>query len=101
VARWQHWSDAIEGRTSTVAEVERLTDRDLLLEAVMMGLRQRSGIDCAALESRFGIDPAAANGGRIGAWERAGWLRISGRRLQPTLEGMARADRLAAEWELP
>ena len=101
VARWQHWSDAIEGRTSTVAEVERLTERDLLLEAVMMGLRQRSGIDCAALESRFGIDPAAVNGGRIGAWERAGWLRISGRRLQPTLEGMARADRLAAEWELP
>ena len=101
VARWRHWCDAVEGCTSTVAEVERLTDRDLLLEAVMMGLRQRSGIDCAALESRFGIDPAAANGGRIGAWERAGWLRISGRRLQPTLEGMARADRLAAEWELP
>ncbi len=101
MARWQRWSDAIEGRTSTVAEVEQLTDRDLLLEAVMMGLRQRSGVDCAALEERFGIDPAVGNAAEIEAWQRAGWLRITGRRLQPTLQGMARADRLAAEWELP
>ena len=101
LARWQRWSDAIEGRTLTVSEVERLTDGDLLLEAVMMGFRQRSGVDCAALEERFGFDPAAGNAPQIEAWERAGWLRITGRRLQPTLEGMARADRLAAEWELP
>ena len=100
VAQWKRWRDAIEGGASPVAEVERLTDRQLILEAVMMGLRQRSGVDCAALESRFGIDPAAGNAAQIEAWEKAGWLRVIGRRLAPTLEGMARADRLAAEWEL-
>ena len=100
VAQWKRWRDVIEGGASPVAEVERLTDRQLILEAVMMGLRQRSGVDCAALESHFGIDPAAGNAAQIEAWEKAGWLRVIGRRLAPTLEGMARADRLAAEWEL-
>ncbi len=97
--QWKQWCDAIEGSASPVADVERLTDRELLLETVMMGLRQRSGIDCAALEQRFGFDFGSRNTRQIDAWERAGWLRISGRRLQPTLEGMARADRLAAEWD--
>ena len=101
IAPWKRWCDAVDGGRSPVADVEQLTDRALLLEAVMMGLRQRSGVDCAALEERFGFDPAAGNAPQIEAWGRAGWLRITGRRLQPTLEGMARADRLAAEWEFP
>ncbi|MDE2690817.1 MAG: radical SAM family heme chaperone HemW [Acidobacteriota bacterium] len=100
VAPWRDWSAAVAGGDSPVAGREELTDDQLLLEAVMMGLRQRSGIDCAALESRFGIDPAAGAAGQIEAWEKAGWLRARGRRLEPTLEGMARADRLAAEWRL-
>ncbi len=100
VAPWRDWSDAVAGGGSPVAGREELTDDQLLLEAVMMGLRQRSGIDCAALERRFGIDPAAGNAGRIEAWEKAGWLRVRDRRLEPTLEGMARADRLAREWSL-
>ncbi len=101
VAPWKRWSDVVEGGESPIAEVEQLTDRQLLLEAVMMGFRQRSGIDCAALERRFGFDFGSRNARQIEAWERAGWLRISGRRLEPTLQGMARADRLAEEWELP
>lgn len=100
-APWQRWHRALEDGASPVAEVERLTDRELLLETLMMGLRQRSGVDCAALERRFGFDSWSWNARQIEAWERAGWLLISGRRLQPTVEGMARADRLAAEWELP
>ncbi len=98
LAQWKRWSDVIEGGTSPIAEVERLTGRQLILEAVMMGLRQRSGLDCAALERRFGIDPAAGNAAQIEAWEKAGWLRVRGGRLEPTLEGMAQADRLAADW---
>ena len=101
VAPWRRWSDAVESGETPVAAREKLTDGQLLLETVMMGLRQRSGIDCAAVEGRFGIDPVATNGERIEAWERAGWLRVRGQRLLPTIEGMARADRLAAEWELP
>ncbi len=101
VAPWKDWSAAVARGDSTLAGREELTDDQLLLEAVMMGLRQRSGIDCAALERRFGIDPAAGNGRQIEAWEKAGWLRVRGRRLEPTLEGMARADRLAGEWRLP
>ena len=100
VAPWKRWNNMIEGGASPVAEVEQLTDRQLLLEAVMMGLRQRSGVDRVAVEQRFGFDPATGNARRIEAWEKAGWLRVIGRRLAPTLEGMARADRLAAEWSL-
>ncbi len=101
IAPWKRWSEVVEGGESPIGDVEELTDRELLLETVMMGLRQRSGIDGAALERRFGFDFGFRNARQIEAWARAGWLRISGRRLQPTLEGMARADRLAAEWELP
>ncbi len=100
VKPWREWSDAVEKGDLPVAGREELTDDQLLLEAVMMGLRQRSGVDCAELERRFGSDPSVGNGGRIEAWEEAGWLRVVGRRLAPTLEGMARADRLAAEWRL-
>jgi oxygen-independent coproporphyrinogen-3 oxidase len=100
VAPWKDWSVAVGKGELPVAGRETLTCDQLVLEAVMMGLRQRTGIDCAALEQRFGIDPAVGNGGRIEAWEKAGWLGVRGRRLEPTLEGMARADRLAAEWRL-
>ena len=100
VAPWKRWSDAVESGEAPVAGREELTDGQLLLETVMMGLRQRSGIDCETMERRFGIAPERANAEQIETWQKAGWLRISGRRLQPTLEGMARADRLAAEWEL-
>ena len=99
VAPWKQWSDAVGKGDLPVAGREELTDGQLLLEAVMMGLRQRSGIDCAALERRFGIDPAAGNVEQIEAWEKAGWLRVVGRRLTPTLDGMARADLLAADWD--
>lgn len=101
LAPWKDWSTAVARGDSPVAGREDLTDDQLLLEAVMMGLRQRSGIDRAALESRFGSDPAAGNARQLEAWEKAGWLRVRGRRLTPTLEGMARADRLAREWRLP
>ncbi|MDE2850195.1 MAG: coproporphyrinogen-III oxidase family protein [Acidobacteriota bacterium] len=101
VAPWRDWTAAVSSGDSPVAGREELTNDQLLLEAVMMGLRQRSGIDCAALEARFAIDPAAGSAAQIEAWEKAGWLRVRGRRLEPTLEGMARADRLAGEWRLP
>ncbi len=101
VAQWNDWSAAVARGDSPVAGREELTSDQLLLEAVMLGLRQRSGIDCADLERRFGSDPAVGAAAQIEAWERAGWLRVRGRRLTPTLEGMARADRLAEEWMLP
>lgn len=100
IALWKRWSDAVETGDSPVAGQEELVAAQLLLETVMMGLRQRSGIDCDAIEQRFGIDPRTTNGEQIEAWEKAGWLRVRGRCLEPTLEGMARADRLAAEWKL-
>ncbi len=101
VPSWKDWSSAVERGVSPVGGREELTEEQLVLEAVMMGLRQRSGIDCASVERRFGIDPAAGNAGQIEAWEKSGWLRVRGRLLAPTLEGMARADRLASEWRSP
>ncbi len=101
IASWTDWRDALARGDLPVAGREELTTGQLLLEAVLMGLRQRSGIDCAAVERRFGVDPAAGNAEQIEAWETAGWLRVNGRQLVPTLEGLARADLLAREWRLP
>ncbi len=101
LAPWKAWREAVEGGSPPVAGAEHLTGDQLLLESVMLGLRQRSGVDCAALERRFGVNPAAAATDWIQSAAENGWLRAHGSRLKPTLEGMARADRLAMDWPRP
>jgi oxygen-independent coproporphyrinogen-3 oxidase len=84
------------GRLPT-AESEALTDGQLAAEAVMLALRTTDGLDLASFRDRFGRD--LLDGGRAAidvAIDRR-LLTVDDGCLRPTLDGLAVADRLAAE----
>ncbi len=83
---------------SPVEDAERLSRADLRLETVMLALRTLDGIDCAAFEHRFGVDPSSTRAAR--RFLDQGLLVLDERRLAPTLAGWAVADTLALELDL-
>ena len=93
------WRRAVEGGASPVADREKLDDRELALERVMLGLRTPGGVDLSVLGVDL-RDLLAANRGRLERFAREGLVRVEGARLIPTLDGMARADALARAIEL-
>ncbi|MEO1367415.1 MAG: hypothetical protein AAFX50_09575, partial [Acidobacteriota bacterium] len=94
------WRRLVEDGTSPVAGWEKLPPRDLALEAAMLGLRTRDGLDLDFVQALSGLDLWPRNAARLEQWRGHGWLDIDGRRILPTSGGMARADRLAVELEL-
>lgn len=76
-----------------IAGSEDLSDEDLALEALMLGLRTLEGID-------LGTDLLERNAPLIERLSRQGLLRVEGSRLVPTLEGLAIADSLARDFEV-
>ncbi len=81
---------------------ERLDRGALASEALLLGLRTAAGIDLDRFARRYGIDLMAANAALVARLVDAGRLVVdgSGRRLTPTLSGLAVADGLAASFEL-
>lgn len=71
--------------------LETLSLEQQLLERLMLGLRTTIGIDL----QEFPVDTSFL--GRLERCEEQGMLRRSGDLIQPTLEGMALADGLAAD----
>jgi len=85
-----------------VAGSEILSPTDLVLEALALGLRTTAGVDLARLRRRHGIDVLAANEARIEDLQRRNLLVLHPpARLTPTLRGLAVADALARELEIP
>ncbi len=66
----------------------------------MTGLRTYAGVDLARIHSRFGFDLLAANSALIERLGIARLLKVERDRLVPTLEGLALADGLAAQFEI-
>jgi oxygen-independent coproporphyrinogen-3 oxidase len=102
---WNHrtlraWQRAVDGGYRPVDGIEELGDAELALEAVMLGLRTKDGIDVEALRSRYGIDLAELNRSRIERFCESGHLVLDGDRLRPTLAGLAIADTLARSLEV-
>ncbi len=93
-------ADLGEGRRPLAGE-EVLGREELALEAVLLGLRTSAGIDLERIRSSFGVDVVAANQERIRSWSARGLVRLGAGRLAPTVAGMAVADALAREVELP
>lgn len=77
-----------------IAGSEELSDEDLALEAVMLGLRTVEGIDL----ERFHL--LERNAALIERLSREGLLRVGAGRLAPTLQGLAVADHLARNFDL-
>jgi coproporphyrinogen III oxidase-like Fe-S oxidoreductase len=73
-------------------------------EALLLGLRTTAGIDLDGLNTRYGVDLLGTNPSLVSRLVDEGRLVLradaSGRRLVPTLAGLAVADGLAAAFEL-
>jgi oxygen-independent coproporphyrinogen-3 oxidase len=94
---WQREVDA--GRLPEAAG-ETLTDADLALEAVMLGLRTTEGVDLDRMRARFGVELAAVNAVAIERMVAAGHVELDGAMLRPTVTGLAIADTLARTLEV-
>ena len=94
------WQSAIQAGRPPVEGEERPTEKQFLLEAIMLGLRTTDGLDLGALQERFGFDLAQANAGLIERLCVSGHLEVGGGFLRPTLSGIAVADGLAASFSL-
>jgi oxygen-independent coproporphyrinogen-3 oxidase len=98
---WNHgsletWLRDLEENRRPMSGREELDAEDLALEALMLSLRMREGIDCEAYRQRYGIDLLEEKGDRITEWARAGLVVLEGGVIRPTRAGMAVADALAA-----
>jgi oxygen-independent coproporphyrinogen-3 oxidase len=90
------WSAKVAGWERPIAGTEALSEEDLALERVMLGLRTAAGVDLAGFEERFGVDLVAVNGELVEELTEAGLVVVEGGRLRPTVKGMAVADGLPA-----
>ena len=82
----RRYCQAIREQRPTIAGEEALTQQQLHLEKVMLGLRTREGVDLAFVDS-----------GKAAKSAEEGLAVIRDRRLILTREGMVVADRLAID----
>jgi coproporphyrinogen III oxidase-like Fe-S oxidoreductase len=76
---------------------ETLSDPQLADETILLALRTTDGLDLAVFRERFGRDLAERNRRVIDRAVANGFWTLDRDRLRPTLDGLAVADRLAAE----
>lgn len=95
-----HWQRAVRAGRRPRAGHETLSRHDLALEALMLGLRTTEGVDLERVETLCGIDLAQRNRRLIEGSVRRGLLRREASFLRPTVEGLAIADGLAAQFEI-
>jgi len=89
------WLEAVERTGHGTAETSTVEGRDLVEEALMMGLRLAGGIDRATFASVAGADPVdALDTARLEPLVRAGFLEIDATHLRATLDGRQRLNAL-------
>ena len=102
-ARWWNVSSVeeylarLEAGKSPVDGREELSDEQLASEAVMLALRTTDGLDLGAFRGRFGRDLLREKPEAIAAATARGLIAPLESHLRPTVDGLAVADRLAAE----
>ncbi len=94
------WAAKIDQATRPIADSETLTPADLALEALMLTLRTKEGLDLGAFRERYGVDLEAKNAELVERAIEGGLLVREGERLKPTLAGLAVADGLARDFEV-
>jgi oxygen-independent coproporphyrinogen-3 oxidase len=94
-----HWIErTIAARgASAPGLTEELSPEERAREALMLGLRQRAGIEIRQFETRFDVSLKALAGQTIQRMQTAGWLRHENSRLQLTDEGVFVADTVVSE----
>ena len=94
------WEAKIARGKQPVADSETLTPENLALEALMLRLRTREGLDLRELRERYGVDLEARNTDLLERAIGEGLLVREGESLKPTLAGLAVADGLARDFEV-
>lgn len=79
-----------------VAEKEKLTGEQLLMEAIYLGFRTTKGIDLAGLQQKFGFDFLKHFAGTIADFEKEGFLKVTETHCALTIQGMALLDSITA-----
>jgi oxygen-independent coproporphyrinogen-3 oxidase len=100
------WERRIASGERPIEAEENLGPRELATEAVMLGLRTTAGVDLAGFAGRYGVDLLTVNEALVARLVAEGHLAPlagadGGRRLVPTVSGLAVADGLAAAFEIP
>jgi oxygen-independent coproporphyrinogen-3 oxidase len=99
------WERRLAAGEPPIEAEELLGPKELAAEALLLGLRTTAGIDLDGFSARYGVDLLAANEALVARLADEGRLVVragpdGGRRLVPTLSGLAVADGLAAAFEL-
>ena len=94
------WQQQIDASASSIAGHETLDDEALLLETIMLRLRTRDGLDFDDVTERFDVDLLQCNRELVDRLCDEKLVELSGRRLRPTVEGLAIADSLATSFQL-
>lgn len=104
--RTPRWEGRVAAGERPVEAEESLGPKALATEAAMLGLRTSAGIDLEGFRARYGIDLLAANEALVARLLAEGRLVVhagpeGGRRLAPTVTGLAVADGMAAAFDIP
>jgi oxygen-independent coproporphyrinogen-3 oxidase len=82
------YNEALENGERPVEECEDLTEEQIMMETVSLGLRTRWGFDMNALH------PTPKTKDTISMLEEAGYIKIRDERIIPTKKGFLIADHL-------
>ncbi len=98
LASTEKYCSLVEQGRLPVAGSEALSQEQLAAEMVMLALRTTDGLDLELYRRRFGRDFADANRDALRDAVSCGRITMSECRIRPTLDGLAVADALAAEF---
>lgn len=76
----------LEQNLDPAAEIEMLSDRDEIIETLLLGLRMNEGVFCPFLRREPELFKLAKD------FEKQGWLKIQGQTLSCTLQGWTMLD---------
>ncbi|MBI1901056.1 MAG: radical SAM family heme chaperone HemW [Planctomycetia bacterium] len=92
------WINRVLSGQSPVAESEVLPPKDKAREALMLGLRRTSGVDCAAFAGRFGYSIESLLGPALTKLLELGLLKRENDALRLTRDGLLLSDAVFAEF---
>jgi oxygen-independent coproporphyrinogen-3 oxidase len=92
----QAYIAAMRERGEAVAGRIAMTERRRIEEALMLGLRRRSGVNLSAFRERYGVEVLDLYGDQLAPLDEAGLIEISGEWLRLTRRGVVLANEVFA-----
>jgi oxygen-independent coproporphyrinogen-3 oxidase len=86
----------IEAGKPAIAQIERLTREQMIIESIYLGLRTTEGIDLGVFNEKFDIDFIAFFGNAIDQLKMRDMIRIGENHCALTRKGLLFVDSIAA-----